>query len=120
MKGVGKKQLFVLYSLGQYLKEANKKFEDQPLEVSVSKINFIRMMQNADIIKKAERSLYKNLEVLEKKRLINYKNKFLSLNEKGLKKFNDMDSEISPYLHMLAAVKEDISKYAKKAQARFK
>lgn len=120
MRGVNKKQLFVLYALGKYLKEANEKFKDQPLEVSVSKINFIRMMRSADITKKAERSLYKNLELLEKKKLIHYENKFLTLTEKGFKEFELVDAEISPYLRMLQIIKEDISKYAKKAQARFK
>ena len=79
---LNKKHQFILYALMQYLKKLNKKFEDKPLEASVSKIDFIRLLQNLKIVEKSQRGLYKNLEVLEKKKLIRYENKFLKLSKR--------------------------------------
>ena len=65
---------FILFSLGAWFEEANKHIEDKPLQVSISKKTFIELVMNAGIARKQERALYKNLETLEKKKLISYEN----------------------------------------------
>lgn len=98
---LSKKHQFVLYSLMEYLKKLNKKFRDQPLEASVSKIDFIRLLQNMKITKKSQRGLYKNLEVLEKRKLIAYENRFLKLTQRGLKFVQRKETELAPYFRLI-------------------
>ena len=76
MGALNKKHQFMLYALMKYLIKLNKKYKDQPLEASVSKIDFIKLLQKLKIVEKSERGLYKNLEILEKKKFIKYENKF--------------------------------------------
>ena len=98
---LSKKHQFVLYSLMEYLKKLNKRFRDKPLEASVSKINFIRLIQNLNITEKSERGLYKNLEVLEKRKLIAYENRFLKLTQRGLKLVQRKETELAPYFRLI-------------------
>lgn len=119
MKGVSKKHLFVLFALMQYLKKVNKKFKKQPLAASVSKINFIRILKTSKITAKSQRGLYRNLEVLEKKKLIDYDTKFLKLTKKGLAKAREMEKDIIPYLSLIKKLeKKKIDKGS--LQAHFK
>jgi len=116
---ISKKHQFVLYALMEYLKKLNKRFKDQPLEASVSKIDFIRLLQNLRIVEKSQRGLYKNLEVLEKRKLIAYENRFLKLTQRGLKAVQQKETEINPYIRLLVDLeKADIK--TSKAQTYFK
>lgn len=99
-----KEYQFVIYALKEYLKKINLRFEYEPLEASVSKIDFIRLMQNLDITDKSQRGLYKNLEILEKKKLIRYENKFLKLTEKGLKVVKEKEIQILPYMKLISTL----------------
>ncbi len=117
---LSKKHRFVLYALYQYLKEANKQLSDKPLEMSVSKIVFIEALMKSKIADKSQRALYKNLELLEKKKLIEYENKFLKPTPRGLKLFLEMHKEISPYFHMVDIIKTDIGNMGRKIQTFFK
>ena len=101
MKGVSKKHLFVLFALMQYLKKVNKKFKKQPLAASVSKIDFIRILKSSKITAKSQRGLYRNLEVLEKNKLVSYDNKFLKLTKKGLIKAREIEKDIAPYIILM-------------------
>lgn len=98
---ISKKHLFVLFSLIGYLKKVNRRFKNKPLEASVSKIDFIRFIQSSKISEKSQRGLYKNLEILEKKKLIEYGNRFLKLTKRGLTKARDIEMEIKPYLDVM-------------------
>jgi hypothetical protein len=98
---LSKKHQFVLYALMEYLKKLNKRFRDKPLEASVSKIDFIRLLQSLNITEKSQRGLYKNLEVLEKRKLIAYENRFLKLTQRGLKLVQQKESELSPYFRLV-------------------
>ena len=60
-----KTQNFILFTLGKWYEEANKKIKGKPLEVCISKKTFIELVMKAKIAKKLERALYKNLETLE-------------------------------------------------------
>ena len=116
---LSKKHKFVLYSLMEYLKKLNKRFKDKPLKASVSKIDFIRLLQNLKIVEKSQRGLYKNLEILEKRKLIRYENKFLKLTQRGLKVVQEKENELNPYIRLLVDLeKTDIK--TSKAQTYFK
>lgn len=94
----------------KYLEKINKRFSDKPLEASVSKIDFIKLLKELDIVDKTERSLYKNLEVLEKKKLIVYENRFLKLTSKGLKVCMQKEKEIYPYLKLIVKLGKSLKK----------
>ncbi len=113
-------QEFMLYSLGKWLEEANKKIK-KPLKVSISKSLFIDAIKKSGIAKKQKRALYKNLEILEKKKLTVYKNKELKLSPKGKKLYNGIDKHIKPYITIHNQLKEkDPKKYTKRIQTVFR
>lgn len=95
---LAKTQQRILYSLGQCYQRFNQPYRDKPLKVLVSKIAFIELIKQANFIKKQERALYKNLEVLEKKKLIEYKDKKIRLTQKGQRFFNKIEREIKPFI----------------------
>jgi len=116
-----KKQMFILFILGMWYLEANKKIKNKNLEVAISKSVFIDLVKKAQFVEKKERALYKNLEILEKKKLINYKNRNLALTQRGMKLFNKLNSEVSPYLSILSIIKsKNPLSYTKKAQTIFR
>ena len=119
-KSLSKKHQFVLFALYRYLQEANKRFKKAPLSVSVSKSIFIDFLKKQKLADKTERALYKNLEFLEKKKLIKYENRFLKPTKKGLKIYQTLLKEIAPYIHLLKTIKGDVTKMTKRAQAFFK
>jgi len=116
---INKKQLFILYALMRYLRKINRKFKHKPLEASVSKINFIKLLKNLQIVHKSQRGLYKNLEILEKKKLIKYETRFLKLTKKGLKFVEEKEKELFPYLKLIFTLEKKI-KMPKSPQTRFK
>lgn len=118
MDNLNKKHEFILYALMKYLKKLNKKFENKPLEASVSKIDFIKLIQESKIVEKSERGLYKNLEMLEKKKLIRYENRFLKLTEKGLRLAEKKEKELYPYMRLIVKMNKGLS--AKELQSYFK
>ncbi|MFH0978213.1 MAG: hypothetical protein V1837_02820 [Candidatus Woesearchaeota archaeon] len=118
--GVGKKQTFILFTLGQYYIEANKRLKGSLLEVVISKKVFIDIVKRAHLAEKKERALYKNLEVLEKKKFVTYENYCLKLTPKGQRLFDKVKKEYEPYLNLARVLdKTDISRNTK-AQTVFK
>jgi DNA-binding PadR family transcriptional regulator len=116
-----RKQDLILFMLGVWYLEANKQIRNKNLEISISKSVFIDLVKKAQLATKKERAMYKNLENLEKKKFISYKNRNLALTDKGLKFFNRLNKEISPYLSIISIIsaKNPLS-YTKKAQTVFK
>lgn len=92
-----KTQQRILYSLGQCYQKLNQPFQDKPFKVFISKIAFIELLKQAEFIKKQERALYKNLELLEKKKLIQYPEKKIILTSRGQSTFNRIEKEICPF-----------------------
>jgi len=114
-------QSFILFTLGKWFEEANKKIKDRPLQVSISKATFIGLVKTAEFAKKQERALYKNLEILEKKKLISYKNKELELTKKGEKLYEEISRNLEPYFNVFKKLKEkNPISYTKKVQTIFK
>src|SRR3989344_1786567 len=95
---LSKTHQLVLYSLGECYRQLNKRFEDAPLEVSVSKTLFIKLQMDAGLVGKRERALYKNFELLEKKKFVSYINSQLRFTPRGYKAFSKISKEISPYV----------------------
>lgn len=114
---MSKKHLYMLYSLMQVLKKVNTQFQDKPLEASISKIGFIKMMKKAKVTEKSIRGLYKNLEALEKKKYLKYDNKMLSMTKKGLRQAEKTEKETAPYVDLMLNL-EKIK--AKSIQTHFK
>jgi len=115
-----KVQRFILFTLGKWFEEANKKIKHKPLKVSISKTVFIELVKAAAFSKKQERALYKNLEILEKKRLLEYDNKELELTARGRKLYEEIDGIIKPYFNVLSKLQEKSPvSYTKKVQTIF-
>jgi len=110
----------MLYTLGRWYVEANKKLKKRSLMVKVSKSDFITLVMNSGIVKKKQRALYKNLERLEKDKFISYKNKSLVLTERGVDFFKKINKEINSYLKVHKTLnKKNIFKYSNKVQTKF-
>lgn len=81
----------MLFILGHVLQESQKQFSNQPFSVYISKADFISIAQHVGAVMKQERAVYKNLELLEKSRLISYKKdkqkRSLRLSQKGYRAF---------------------------------
>ena len=114
-------QNFMLFTLGKWFEEANKKIKDKQLSVSINKVTFLDLVKKAEISEKQERALYKNLEILEKKKLISYDTKELKLTNKGIKLYEDIDRRIQPFFNVFKKLKEkDPTSYTKKVQTIFR
>ena len=112
-----KVQSYILYALGKWFEEANERIKDMPLAVSINKVTFIDLVKKAEIAKKQGRAIYKNLEILESKKLIKYANKELELTEKGKRLFKKIEEEVLPYFNLIRKLKEkNPIRYTKKVQ----
>ena len=116
-----KPQRFILFALGQSYEEFEKRFSDRPLEIALSKHAFIEIARKAGITTRAERTLYKNLESLEKRKLIIYNNRILALTTRGQKHFKVIQKELLPYIAVANIFSsQDILKYTRRVQTRLK
>lgn len=114
-------QNFILFTLGKWFEEANKKIKDNSLKVSISKTTFIELVKSAKFAEKQERALYKNLEILEKKKMISYRNKELEFTKKGKELYEDINKRIKPFFNVFKKLREENPiKYTKKVQTVFK
>lgn len=111
---------FMLFTLGSWYLEANKKLKDKQLEVLISKAIFIDIIKKAGLVEKQPRAVYKNLEIIEKNKLIKYENKSLSLTKKGKKIFFKVYKQNMPYMNVVKLLAEkDILSYSKRIQTKF-
>ncbi|MBU0615489.1 MAG: hypothetical protein KJ601_05320 [Nanoarchaeota archaeon] len=116
-----KVQKYILFTLGSWFEKANEKIKDKPLEVSISKKTFIGFAIKAGVAGKQERALYRNLELLEKSKLVSYSNSELKLTKKGEQLYTKICQELNPYLCVLSKLEtENPIKYCKKVQTIFK
>ncbi len=110
----------ILYTLGSWYAEAGKKLSAE-LELSIPKSVFIQALMSAGIAGKKERALYRNLELLEKKKLISYENKSLSLTARGEKEFQRIAAGVQPYLDATIVLKSrDPLSYARRVQTKLR
>lgn len=82
----------------------------------MNKSIFIQLARKAKITSKKERAMYKNLETLEKLKLISYTNKNLSLTQKGQKLFERLNKDLEPYINVKEVLGRDALKYTTRTQ----
>lgn len=110
----------MMFTLGSWYNQAGKKLEGRPLELAITKSVFIQALMKAGIAGKKERALYHNLEMLGRKKLIDYKGKCLTLTKRGIRQFNIIDRQVSPYMKVLDVLhQKDPLQYTRHAQTRF-
>ena len=84
----------ILYSLGQFYQSINQPLVEKPLTLRTSKITFIEWMLHSKIISQQERALYKNIESLEKNKLIQYDTRMIMFTNSGLKELENVKKEL--------------------------
>ncbi len=92
-----KTQRLILFSLGQFYQSINQPLEQTPLKLETSKITFIELLLQSGLITKQERALYKNLETLESKKLIEYETRMIKFTDTGLKILQKINKEIKQF-----------------------
>ena len=90
-------QRLILFSLGQFYQSINQPLTEKPLKLRTSKITFIELLLSSGSVGKQERSFYKNLESLEKSKLITYEKRMIRLTDKGLKILEKINKEIKQF-----------------------
>ena len=111
---------FILFALGEFYKQANKKLTDKPLQLALTKVEFITIARKMNLAPKKERALYKNLEALETKKFISYQERNLMLTNKGHKSFQQISGQITPFINIkLILGEENPINHARKAQTVF-
>ena len=120
MAKLSEKHQFILYSLYKYLTAINRRFENEPLEASMMKIDFIKLLLDLKIVEKSERALYRNLELLEEEKYLKYESRFLKLTPKGLKQALKTENEMLPFLKLWEQISKGDVKMLKAMQSYFK
>lgn len=112
---INKTQKHMLFILGQYYKEIKRKYKVPFLDVAVSKADFIDLAKKSAIVKTKPRAIYRNLENLEKGKLIVYKQRMLKFTPKGKKTFDRINKDIQPYLNVVDKIRRGNIKKSKRA-----
>ncbi len=102
-----KTERLILFSLGQFYQAINQPLEQKPLKLETSKITFIELLLQSGLITKQERALYKNLETLESKKLIEYENRIIKFTDAGLKILQKINQEIRQFVNVEDYFKEN-------------
>ncbi len=88
----------VLYSLGQFYQSINQPLTEKPVRLRTSKIVFIEVLLQSKILPKQKRAVYKNLESLERKKLIEYYNHMIAFTPKGMRELQTINKRIRPFV----------------------
>jgi len=81
---------------------------DKPLRLRTSKIAFIELLLDSGIVSKQERALYKNIESLEKKNLIEYRNRRIRFTEEGLKALRKVNHDFKRFENLKTYFQEEV------------
>ena len=95
---LSKTERLILYSLGQFYRRLNQPLTDKHLKLRTSKIAFIEVLLSSKIITKQPRTVYKNLENLEKKKLISYDKRMIKFTALGLNILEKINLEIKQFV----------------------
>ncbi len=93
-------QKLILHSLGQFYQAINQPLIEKPVRLRTSKITFIELLLKCRAMSKQARAVYKNLETLEKKRMIEYESRMIRFTERGLKHLKRVEKEIRPFVEV--------------------
>ena len=109
----------MLFTLGCWYDEARKKVK-VPLNISIQKVDFVKIIRKGKFAEKGQRAVYKNLETLEKNKYVSYDKKELKLTIKGLKEYKKIKKEIIPFIHTMHLLKQkNPLSYPERIQSRF-
>ncbi len=92
-----KTERHILFALGEFYHQLNQPLTEKPLQLRTSKVVFITFLLHSEIVTKRERALYKNLESLEKKKLITYDHRMIRFTEEGLQILLKINQEIEQF-----------------------
>ncbi len=95
-----KTERLVLFALGQFYQQLNQPLDHKVLKIRTSKIAFITFLLHSEIITQKSRALYKNLESLEKKKLIEYEGRMIKFTSIGLEILTKINKEVSMFLQL--------------------
>ena len=112
---ITKTQRLILYSLGQFYHSLNQPLSDKHLRLRTSKIAFIELLLASGIVGKQERALYKNLETLEEKKLIEYKKRMIKFTLQGVKIMDKINKEVKQFIDVKEYFR-DVKKPKRKLQ----
>jgi hypothetical protein len=115
VSGIRKEMLFVL---GQFFKATDRRFAKTPLSVSVSKAEFIDVVRGLSAVAKKERAIYRNLEDLEKNKLILYDANGLKMSRKGYNEYKRMLTELKQFRHIARSIKAKKIQFKRKTQTK--
>lgn len=93
-------QKLILHSLGQFYQAINQPLIEKPVRLRTSKIAFIELLLECRAMSKQSRAVYKNLETLEKKKMIEYESRMIRFTERGLKHLKRIDQDIRPFVEV--------------------
>jgi len=97
---ITKTQRLIIYSLGQFYQQLNQPLTTKPIKVRTSKIAFITFLLHSSIIITQNRALYKNLETLEDKELINYEGRMITFTPLGLTILDKINQEVNQFIKL--------------------
>lgn len=117
LTNVQKEMLFVL---GEFFSRTDRQFSKAHLEVSVSKAEFIDVIQSVKVVSKQKRALYRNLEKLQKGRYIIYKDRQLSFSRKGFREYEKIRKELTRLKQIEANMATQKFRFKRKMQARLR
>jgi hypothetical protein len=118
LSGKKKEMLFIL---GEFLRETNRRFSSSPLKVSVSKAEFIDSIKGMQVVAKQKRAVYRNLESLQNEKSVLYdKDKNLSLSRKGYKEYERIFKEFEALLKISGSIDAAKIRFKRKQQTRLR
>ena len=97
---VTKTQRQIIFALGQFYQQLNQPLIAKPIQVRTSKIAFITFLSHSKIITKQQRALYKNLETIENKGLIEYHKSMITFTPIGLEILDKIIKEIDQFVKL--------------------
>lgn len=97
MMKLTKSQRLILFALGHFYQHLNQPLAEKPVWVRTSKIAFIELLLKSQIITSQERALYKNLELLEKNKLIAYDHRMIKFTDLGFRILHKINKEITQF-----------------------
>ncbi len=86
-------QRVILFSLGQFYQSLNQPLIQKPVKIQTSKITFIELLKQSNILTKQPRTIYKNLETLEAQKLITYDHHMIQFTPLGINEFKKITLE---------------------------
>jgi hypothetical protein len=117
---LGGKKKEMLFILGQFFRETNKRFGKANLKMSVSKAEFIDVIRGLKAVSTQERAIYRNLENLQKERYIVYGERSLRMSRKGYNEYERIRKEAELLRSISDSIKAGRIRFKRKIQTKLK